>query len=500
MTKSWGRNEQAVTASAVTTVESSNGAPIGTYVWVKKGKTGSAPTNAANAHFGNTSAGSRANVDSNMFANVTMGAFVNNMAVGVFAVSAKQIAIVDGQILDGQVNKPGSGYFANATITFSGAGYNSGVANAQANSLGRIANINISTNGATNKQPIAITISAPSAQSFNSNTALFSAQTINSNTSLFSKVIFNLVTNGNSNGAILAGTVTFQNNDPVQFSTAPSNVAPTTLTNAATYYVTQTNTSAFYLTATPGGVVITTTNAIAGSTEEYLTRKNFVYTSGTNPFANGTVVQYAVATGNTAISPLASGNNYYMIAANSSGFALSNTLSGAVVNLVPGVTETGHTLTRYNFIALPQSPSVYQNGDKVKYAVAAGNTAIAQLSNGATYHITGANSTGFFLAANSTQYKNGQYLTLTPGVTETGHTVQGETATGNVTIGGAKVDGVAHAGWHIRREGTGGRAGRVHYECLVAMHSLGAQTAQYGTPALVANAAGVANAVVPSAN
>ena len=35
---------------------------------------------------------------------------------------------------------------------------------------------------------------------------------------------------------------------------------------------------------------------------------------------------------------------------------------------------------------------------------------------------------------------------------------------------------------------SGGRAGRVQYETLVAMGSLGAQTAAYGTPALVADA------------
>lgn len=33
---------------------------------------------------------------------------------------------------------------------------------------------------------------------------------------------------------------------------------------------------------------------------------------------------------------------------------------------------------------------------------------------------------------------------------------------------------IAHAGWVLRTEGTGGRAGRVHYETLVAMSSVGA--------------------------
>jgi hypothetical protein len=32
--------------------------------------------------------------------------------------------------------------------------------------------------------------------------------------------------------------------------------------------------------------------------------------------------------------------------------------------------------------------------------------------------------------------------------------------------------GVPHAGWVLRREGTGGRAGRVHYEVLVAASSI----------------------------
>jgi hypothetical protein len=31
---------------------------------------------------------------------------------------------------------------------------------------------------------------------------------------------------------------------------------------------------------------------------------------------------------------------------------------------------------------------------------------------------------------------------------------------------------VSHPGWQLRTEGSGGRAGRVHYECLVAMGSM----------------------------
>lgn len=78
----WGRNDQAPSASA--NVQTSNGAPIGTYTAVKLG-------GGANAHFANT-AGSRANVDIQMFNNATPGAFLGGAAVGVFGVSATEMS------------------------------------------------------------------------------------------------------------------------------------------------------------------------------------------------------------------------------------------------------------------------------------------------------------------------------------------------------------------------------------------------------------------------
>lgn len=84
----WGRNDQAVTANSTTTAESSNGAPIGTYVLVKGDQVGR--VDGANAHFGNTSPGSRANVDVRMFNNTTPGAFKANVAVGIFGVDATE--------------------------------------------------------------------------------------------------------------------------------------------------------------------------------------------------------------------------------------------------------------------------------------------------------------------------------------------------------------------------------------------------------------------------
>lgn len=89
----WGRNDQAVTANSTTTKETSNGAPIGTYALVKGAGNGTTPISmVANAHYGNTSSGSRANVDYNMFNSNTVGAYITNMATGIYGVSATEMA------------------------------------------------------------------------------------------------------------------------------------------------------------------------------------------------------------------------------------------------------------------------------------------------------------------------------------------------------------------------------------------------------------------------
>lgn len=89
----WGRNDQAVTANSTTTIETSTGAPMGVYALVKGSGNGDNPVSmAANAHFGNTSPGSRANVDSSLFNNSTPGAFVTNLATGVFGVSVTEMS------------------------------------------------------------------------------------------------------------------------------------------------------------------------------------------------------------------------------------------------------------------------------------------------------------------------------------------------------------------------------------------------------------------------
>jgi hypothetical protein len=47
----------------------------------------------------------------------------------------------------------------------------------------------------------------------------------------------------------------------------------------------------------------------------------------------------------------------------------------------------------------------------------------------------------------------------------------GQTATAKSALSGGRNKGV-NAGWNLRTVGSGGRAGRVQYECLVAMRNI----------------------------
>ena len=124
-------------------------------------------------------------------------------------------------------------------------------------------------------------------------------------------------------------------------------------------------------------------------------------------------------------------------------------------NAASAVSNTDNTITI-------TSAGRYAVGDRTTYAVAAGNTAIGGLTSGQTYFVSFANSTVVAVAATG----GGANIDITSGTSETGHTLTGATATAAATVGGAQ--GVQHAGWVRRTVGTGGRAGRVQYETLVA--------------------------------
>lgn len=203
-------------------------------------------------------------------------------------------------------------------------------------------------------------------------------------------------------------------------------------------------------------------------------------------FANGTT--NAVAVNSTVNSTSLAGKVTTLnINAAGSGYSVDPVASiaaPAAINITANSTGFSNTT---DTLVVATANSRWQAGDRLFYSVPTGNTPIAPLTGNTFYYVSFANTSTIKLAATL----GGANIDLVDArVTNPGetHTIRGDTATGGVQIGGT-LKGVAHAGWVLRTEGTGGRAGRVQYETLVAMGSLGAQTAAFGTPAAVADAA-----------
>ena len=160
---------------------------------------------------------------------------------------------------------------------------------------------------------------------------------------------------------------------------------------------------------------------------------------------------------------------------NGSGYSTSPiiTIAAPAAQTFAGNTTSvtvGNT-TNTGWITLGSNRVFFVNNDIVTYLVAASNTAIGGLTNNTTYAVQTINSTAIQLLVSV----GGASVNLSSAETTTaqaGHSLTGETATGAVTVGGAKNRGISHAGWVVRTEGTGGRAGRVQYETLVAMSSI----------------------------
>ena len=113
-------------------------------------------------------------------------------------------------------------------------------------------------------------------------------------------------------------------------------------------------------------------------------------------------------------------------------------------------------------------------GDTVKY-FHGGGTAATGLTNNTTYYVIASGLTANAFKVSATeggttvditgQGNDAQYFELATAVA----TIQ---ATATAALGEGTTGGAAHAGWNLRTVGTGGRAGRVHYETLVAMGSM----------------------------
>jgi hypothetical protein len=117
-------------------------------------------------------------------------------------------------------------------------------------------------------------------------------------------------------------------------------------------------------------------------------------------------------------------------------------------------------------------------GDRIKY-FDGGGTAITGLTDETVYYAIRASADTFKVATTAENATAGTAINLTgTGNDDQFFDLLDETvATAVAALGGGNETGesrsnIAHTGWVRRTTGTGGRAGRVHYETLVAMGSI----------------------------
>jgi len=131
-----------------------------------------------------------------------------------------------------------------------------------------------------------------------------------------------------------------------------------------------------------------------------------------------------------------------------------------------------------------------KTGDKITYS--SGTVAAPTgISNGAYFLIKSGTSNKFSLASTRENALEGTKISLTDDGADGNSTFIGETPTAVAALG-LGVSGntaldligsqVAHIGWVKKTIGTGGRAGRVHYETLVAASSISGDSEDLVTP------------------
>ena len=132
--------------------------------------------------------------------------------------------------------------------------------------------------------------------------------------------------------------------------------------------------------------------------------------------------------------------------------------------------------------------AVIESGDPVTYAHG-GGTAIVGLTTATLYYIIKSGTANkMSLATTKARANSGIKIALTAVGVGTSHTLIGQTPTATATLGlgtpGVTVGAseVSHIGWVKKTIGTGGRAGRVFYETLVAGSSMTGDSEDLVTP------------------
>lgn len=188
-------------------------------------------------------------------------------------------------------------------------------------------------------------------------------------------------------------------------------------------------------------------------------------------FDSGAAAATAVINGGAVanVSLTATGNSYSAAPAVTIGapFITFNGSSASVVSASANtIAYTGH---------------LFETGDAAVYDKGAGGTVITGLTDLATYYVIKIGANAIALASNAGNATSNTQIDLTAVGAGTTHkltlTAGAATAVAVLGIGNSRESKGAHAGWVKKTVGTGGRAGRVQYETLVASGSITADAA-----------------------
>lgn len=158
--------------------------------------------------------------------------------------------------------------------------------------------------------------------------------------------------------------------------------------------------------------------------------------SGTGYDANGTItITSATGTGGVANAQVSSGKVTTINIANSgNGYATIPTVSVSAPvaqTFNANTAVTGGTGEGANNVIAIGTANLFTVNDQIIYYISTGNTAIGGLSSNTTYYVQFANSTIVALSATSNTAA-GNRIALTKGLSETGHFLQGKTATATI--------------------------------------------------------------------
>ena len=330
-----------------------------------------------------------------------------------------------------------------------------------------------------------------------------SATTVVNDTNVFG------ITSGESLSGVDNVTSIALSSDGSGYGSAPSVTvaAPTTRTIATAKVSTSDNTitvdaghnmrTGTKLTYTSGG----TNMKVGGSNLADNTAVFVINTGSTTAFKIASSLSNALA--GTAHNITLAGNNAQTFVGDTA--TATATVSGGVVTGVtvtavgsdyqstPSVTIAAPSEDTFNAQSavstandtITLSSHAFNTGDAVTYSDK-GGTVIAGLTDAATFFIIKVDANTVKLATTAANAVAGTAIDITAGSSEN-HGLTGATATAVASLG-LGVDGdndsreVAHVGWVKKTVGTGGRAGRVHYETLVAASSITGDAEDIATP------------------